>query len=369
MAAGAFHVNLQGMGSLWTKVDQLSGISESTAGRVRKYARPDLLSAGTGIYIDIMQPGLKHTWDQAQNFALGTSEVIDHLGKNIQGARNFYASGDARAGAGFDELIDDIGAPDGKALAGRPTPDSRSKANDLGCTWPEDPAIRAGEPASSPDFKFEFNVNTGDLLKLTAYIREAFEKVFDTDPVERFLKPFIGDWDALYKSGVEFELYAKSFKAMGNSLQFLSDQVPVVWDGQASQNAREQMLDLGRKIAASEGDFKGAANAFKVAAKDAYEAYDYVVGKVTDVVDLMIPIAGEVNAGGKLAKEAAATLKNIEYFYKVLTDAAGDLETQMKKLKALPESVNVPRPQIKGYSVTLGGWFKSSKQGPYQPAN
>lgn len=363
---GKFHVNDSGLGSLWSKTVQLSGIARGNGERVRKYAFPPLGSAGTGIYIDIMQPGLKNTWDQAERFGGGTAEVVAHLAKNIDGARKLYSSGDRRASAGFDALIDDIGTPDKTVLAGRPKPDGRSKAEDLGCTWPEDPAIHDGAPQSNPGFKFEFNVSTGDLLKPTAYVRAALAKIWgEEDPIGFFLKPFLGDWDALYKSGVEFERYAKSFGRMGRALGFLSDQVPAVWDGQASQNAREQMIDLGQKIAKAEPEFAQAGKVFKTAANDAYDAYDYFSGKIADAIDLLVPIAGEVNAGRALSKEAAAIVTTVKNVHKTLTERSAKVESAYKVLKAFPESLSMPTPKINGYSVTIGGWWKSSKQGPF----
>ena len=59
--ADSVHVNLRGMGSLWSKVEQLANLSAMTADRVRKYAFPELGSPGVGLYIDILQPGLRHT--------------------------------------------------------------------------------------------------------------------------------------------------------------------------------------------------------------------------------------------------------------------------------------------------------------------
>ena len=246
-------------------------------------------------------------------------------------------------------------------FSGRAKPDAKSKPDDLGCVWPEDPAIHDGPPQASPSHKFEFNPSAGDWVSPAAIGRKVWQDLFGGDPMAVFIMPFTGDWNALYKSGVEFERYAKSYKAMGRNLEFLSDQVPVVWEGQASRNAREQMIVLGRKIAHSEHEFTGAAKVFKTAANDAYDAYDYISGKVTAGCDLLVPVAGEIRAGKAITKEAATVVNLVTYTYKQVTAYSARLDNAFKVAKGIPESVTLPRPQINGYSVSVGGWFKTSK--------
>ena len=368
--AETFHVNLSGLRSLWSKTTSLASISQTNSERVFKYAFPPLTSSGTGAYIDMMQPGLKNTWGQAERFAAGTAKAIAYLAKNIDAARSLYSSSDDRATARFDALVDDIGTPDRMIFSGRPKPDPKSHADDLGCTWPEDPAIREGAPQSNPDYKFSFDISTGDLLKPTAYVRKALSLIWENgeDPVGFFLKMFLGDWDQLYKSGVEFERYAKSFGRMGRSIQFLADQVPVVWSGQASKNAREQMIVLGQKIAKSESDFAEVANVFKTTSNDAYTAYVWISDKIDDFINSLVPVAGEINAVRNLSRltgHAADVARLGKTVYEALVSRTSYLDSKIKAAKALPESLTLPTPQINGYSVTLGGWWKSSKQGPY----
>lgn len=201
---------------------------------------------------------------------------------------------------------------------------------------------------------------TGDLLSITAYVSQFSEWLFGADPVEAFLKPFIGNWDALYASGVEFERYAKALTAIGHDLQWLSDQIPGFWDGNAAANCREQMLDLGGKIAATAPSFAKGAGAFKSAANDAWTAYDYASGFVRDAVDAIMPLAGEIKIGAKIPARAADTVKFVKEIYQDLTKRADIIDSDIKLYNALPEGVKAPDLQIPGFSVALGGWFNTS---------
>ncbi|GLZ80627.1 hypothetical protein Afil01_54340 [Actinorhabdospora filicis] len=367
MSTGTFKVDLGGMGLLAARTGHLARLTDDIATRVRKYALPGITSAGTGFYIESMNPGLKHLWGQAESFGRQSGRVVDILSQLISGARAKYERKDADAGASFDALIDDLGAPNAQAFGGRPKPAGTS--TDLGCTWPEDPYIRDGAPAANDKYKFEFNVSTGDLFSVSAWVSQLCEAVFDGDPVELFMKPFIGDWDALWASGVEFERYGKSLLAIGHDMQWLSDQIPRVWDGNAAANCREQMLDLGGKLAACAPSFTASGKAFKDAAEDAWNAYDFTSAWARDAIDMLIPIAGaakKVNfVVGKLPAEAQIGLREVRKLYDRMSGKADMIDRAVKGYNAIPQGVNAPELKIPGYSVTLGGWFHSSKQGPY----
>ncbi|GIG69211.1 hypothetical protein [Phytomonospora endophytica] len=370
---GKFHVNHSGMSSLTNKTLQLANVIVEVRNRTRKYARPDLLSAGSGLLIHELYPGVDTVYQQSERFGIRTGLMIGDLAGGVAASNSFYASGDARAGASFDGLIIDLGADNATAFAGQPKPDAKSTAYDLGCTWPEDPAIRDGAPQTSDAFKYEFNVLAGDILSISEDVAALCVLLFGRDPVEKFLKPFVGDWDQLYKAGVEFERYEQSVAKTGRNLQFLSNQIPVVWDGNAAGNAREHMLVLGQRVEQHAAHFKNAGTLLKQAAQDAYDAYGALSTAVKFIIDQMIPVANVASIVGKSVKfpakyasKVAAARKEYDFstkryglFDDIVKYSKGILNVHWDPgAMGIPDVVNPDR----------GGWFGKTKQGPYQPA-
>lgn len=253
------------------------------------------------------------TTESTDFFTTLNNPVSANGAEAFESAAAYYEATDEEAARKLDKTFPTAEELDPYLLLGAPQTAPQITASVAKFLDVHEPADQLREP---PDYNadYPYEPSWKDLISPTSVLRDAIWKVTDVaskvgicdrayDPFELVLKPVCGDWAGLRRCGQVYRNASWAVDDMATNVFWARQNLPQVWEGNASEVAAYHLYNLGTSLLAAKPKLEAIAQEYIDCADGAKEFSTSIGVLLADIGDAAIAAA----ASAGLATLAGST--------------------------------------------------------------
>ncbi len=196
---------------------------------------------------------------------------------------------------------------------------------------------KSPQQGTFPDYAQTLSFNFLDLLSPSFWIQKAMKLAGMPDPVDYILKPFTGDYKAVYKHGDTFSNVGNAYVALADETKNRSESMtmPGIWEGNAADNFSTKLSETVNELRSLGQALQDLGNSYKESSDHIYGQYLILHEIVNFIFDLICDIVASLVIPSQWFAAAKKALEGYPRINRLITFVTKDVPAFMKAIKTM----------------------------------